>query len=269
MSKESPTLRSDRLSKVLKDAHAERLSKAGMGSNVGRVAELYEALKKSGVGRLTEAYEKSGAGRLAKAVKESGVGRLVEAYESSESGRLVRAAAGVGGYKLHSNRHGIPKSKNAPESANYSRSVIKYANPTSALRKHVARAEVLSKPSASSVIHVPARAVDAPPPPGTIPQSLSKATPAPALPSAVTSVTVRAKVGAIVLRTTADLGEIVRRARMEHRLSQEELAKAAGTGRRFISELEAGKPTLEFGRLLSVCNALGVRLLASGSPDEL
>jgi len=36
----------------------------------------------------------------------------------------------------------------------------------------------------------------------------------------------------------------------------------AGVGRRFVSELENGKETLEIGRVLKVCQALGIDLVA-------
>jgi DNA-binding XRE family transcriptional regulator len=44
-------------------------------------------------------------------------------------------------------------------------------------------------------------------------------------------------------------------------MSQTALAQAAGTGRRFISELEAGKPTAALGLVLAVCRALQLRLM--------
>lgn len=62
--------------------------------------------------------------------------------------------------------------------------------------------------------------------------------------------------------STADLGQLVRERRMEMRLTQQDLADAAGTGRRFISELEGGKATLEFGRIIQVCRILGIDLFA-------
>lgn len=73
------------------------------------------------------------------------------------------------------------------------------------------------------------------------------------------------RLGAIM--TTADIGEIVRRARRNRELTQTQLAALARTGRRFISELEAGKPTLEFERLLNVCHVLGINLYAT-TPDR-
>lgn len=60
----------------------------------------------------------------------------------------------------------------------------------------------------------------------------------------------------------ADLGRLVRKVREGRRLSQQEFADLAGVGRRFLSELENGKPTLELGKVLKVANAAGITLLA-------
>lgn len=57
-----------------------------------------------------------------------------------------------------------------------------------------------------------------------------------------------------------DLGKAVRAARKRHALTQADLAGLSGTGVRFISDLERGKPTLEFGRVLTVLQVLGVRM---------
>ncbi|KQZ22161.1 hypothetical protein ASD47_08220 [Caulobacter sp. Root1472] len=65
--------------------------------------------------------------------------------------------------------------------------------------------------------------------------------------------------------TPADLGRLIRQARDRFGMTQLELADAAGTGRRFISDLEAGKPTVEFGRALSVCAVLDLNLFATAS----
>jgi y4mF family transcriptional regulator len=46
------------------------------------------------------------------------------------------------------------------------------------------------------------------------------------------------------------------------RLSQQQFADLAGVGRRFISELENGKPTLELGLVLQVCKAAGIDVVA-------
>lgn len=61
------------------------------------------------------------------------------------------------------------------------------------------------------------------------------------------------------------LGVAVRQARKAHGLTQVELAGLAGTGARFISELEHGKASIEFGKALDVLAVLGLRLLLAGA----
>ena len=63
-------------------------------------------------------------------------------------------------------------------------------------------------------------------------------------------------------------GSTVRRRRKALNMRQDELALATGVGRRFLIDLEAGKPTCQLGRSLLVANVLGLRvtdLLASES----
>lgn len=60
----------------------------------------------------------------------------------------------------------------------------------------------------------------------------------------------------------ADLGVLVRQAREALGQSQAAFAAGAGVGRRFLSELEAGKSTLEIDKVLAVCRAAGVVVLA-------
>ena len=62
------------------------------------------------------------------------------------------------------------------------------------------------------------------------------------------------------LATAADLGAVVRERRKALGMTQQDVADAAGTGRRLVSELEAGKPTLEIGKILAVCQVLGLDL---------
>lgn len=62
--------------------------------------------------------------------------------------------------------------------------------------------------------------------------------------------------------SASDLGRLVRRAREARHLSQQSFADLAGVGRRFLSELENGKPTLELGKVLKVAHAAGISLLA-------
>jgi len=65
-----------------------------------------------------------------------------------------------------------------------------------------------------------------------------------------------------IIASPADLGRLVRKVRESRRLSQQEFADLAGVGRRFLSELENGKPTLELGKVLKVANAAGISLFA-------
>jgi transcriptional regulator with XRE-family HTH domain len=63
-------------------------------------------------------------------------------------------------------------------------------------------------------------------------------------------------------------GSTIRRRRKALNMRQDELALATGVGRRFLSDLEAGKPTCQLGRSLLVADVLGLRvidLLASES----
>ncbi|MFM2197545.1 MAG: hypothetical protein RLZZ505_977 [Verrucomicrobiota bacterium] len=62
------------------------------------------------------------------------------------------------------------------------------------------------------------------------------------------------------------LGEMVRRRRSKIGLNQSELAMTAGTGRRFISELENGKDTCELGKALRVLTVLGIDLIRCDDP---
>lgn len=60
--------------------------------------------------------------------------------------------------------------------------------------------------------------------------------------------------------STKDLGQAIRRARRGAGLTQKELAQACRCGTRFISDLENGKPTIEFERTLRVVNVLSMDL---------
>ena len=56
---------------------------------------------------------------------------------------------------------------------------------------------------------------------------------------------------------STSLGLIVRRERKAQNLKQAELAAVSGVGVRFIVDLEAGKPTLQLGKVLQVITTLG------------
>jgi transcriptional regulator with XRE-family HTH domain len=65
-------------------------------------------------------------------------------------------------------------------------------------------------------------------------------------------------------------GSLIRSRRQALSMTQDQLALATGVGRRFLIDLEAGKPSCQLGRSLLVANALGLRpvdALASGGPS--
>ena len=70
-----------------------------------------------------------------------------------------------------------------------------------------------------------------------------------------------------LIETPQHLGDIVRKARKALRLTQPQLALAAGVGVRFIVDLEAGKPTVRLENVLRVLQALGITLAVSGLDD--
>src|ERR1700674_5530310 len=66
-------------------------------------------------------------------------------------------------------------------------------------------------------------------------------------------------------------GSLIRSRRKALKMRQDQLALATGVGRRFLIELEAGKPTCQLGRSLLVAEALGLRpadAVAFGGPVQ-
>jgi len=55
---------------------------------------------------------------------------------------------------------------------------------------------------------------------------------------------------------------MVRDARKAMKMNQAKLAAHAGVGRRFVSELEGGKPSLEFDKVVACAGAAGIDLFA-------
>lgn len=69
------------------------------------------------------------------------------------------------------------------------------------------------------------------------------------------------------IHTTDQLGAALRTARKQLRLTQPQLALAAGVGTRFIVDLESGKPTVRLEHVLRVIDALGGELQLGGLPE--
>lgn len=57
----------------------------------------------------------------------------------------------------------------------------------------------------------------------------------------------------------ARFGKLVRERREALGLKQDDVAFSSGVGRRFIIELEGGKPTAQLGKALRVAEAIGLR----------
>jgi HTH-type transcriptional regulator/antitoxin HipB len=62
------------------------------------------------------------------------------------------------------------------------------------------------------------------------------------------------------IQTSADLGAAIRAERKRLKVTQKELAMAAGTGLRFLIELERGKATSRIAGVFKVLQALGIKL---------
>src|SRR3979409_1399893 len=62
------------------------------------------------------------------------------------------------------------------------------------------------------------------------------------------------------LEAALAFGSLIRSRRKALKMHQDQLALATGVGRRFLIELEAGKPSCQLGRSLLVADALGLRL---------
>ncbi len=61
--------------------------------------------------------------------------------------------------------------------------------------------------------------------------------------------------------TPEQIGQFVKKARQKLGVTQKDLALTSGTGLRFIIDLEKGKPTCELGKVLTVLNTLGIKIV--------
>ncbi len=67
--------------------------------------------------------------------------------------------------------------------------------------------------------------------------------------------------------STEDLGLAIRAVRKSSQVRQDDLAGAVGVSRRFTSEVERGKPTVQFGRVLRLLEELGIAV-SIDIPDD-
>lgn len=67
--------------------------------------------------------------------------------------------------------------------------------------------------------------------------------------------------GNMKIDSTFDLGKVIREKRRKDGLTQADAAALCGVGTRFLSDLENGKSTVEFGKTLQVLKGLGLECL--------
>lgn len=60
------------------------------------------------------------------------------------------------------------------------------------------------------------------------------------------------------IQSTQDIGHMIRSTRKKLGVTQSDLALAAGTGLRFIVELEQGKATCQIGKILDILQVLNI-----------
>ncbi len=66
------------------------------------------------------------------------------------------------------------------------------------------------------------------------------------------------------IRTAKDIGALIRDRRKNQKLDQAELAKKVGVNRRWVIEVERGKPRAEIGLVLKTLDALRLTLSVEG-----
>jgi len=71
----------------------------------------------------------------------------------------------------------------------------------------------------------------------------------------------------MMIQSTEDIGKVIRQVRKQLAITQSDLALTAGTGLRFIIELEKGKATCQVGKVLQVLQVLGIQCHLSSAKD--
>ncbi len=72
----------------------------------------------------------------------------------------------------------------------------------------------------------------------------------------------------MMIQSSENIGRYIRKVRKELNVTQKDLALSAGTGLRFIIDLENGKPTCQIGKTLQVLQVLGIQLNLSHTDFE-
>ncbi|MGO4306124.1 helix-turn-helix transcriptional regulator [Cupriavidus sp. RAF12] len=63
------------------------------------------------------------------------------------------------------------------------------------------------------------------------------------------------------IRSSKELGDIVRQQRKHLALKQTDIAGLGGIGNRFVVDLESGKPTVQLQKVLDVIDLLGLEVI--------
>ncbi|MEI7444450.1 MAG: helix-turn-helix domain-containing protein [Burkholderiales bacterium] len=69
------------------------------------------------------------------------------------------------------------------------------------------------------------------------------------------------------IRSAEDLGRVIRAVRKSTGMRQDDLAAVVGVSQQFAVDVERGKPTVQFGRVLRLLDELGIPLTVE-IPDE-
>jgi y4mF family transcriptional regulator len=74
--------------------------------------------------------------------------------------------------------------------------------------------------------------------------------------------------GSMLIRTSADLGAIIRERRKQLKLDQAKLAKRIGVSRQWLVGVERGHPRAALGLVLRALDTLGIRLTSGTEGPE-
>lgn len=70
------------------------------------------------------------------------------------------------------------------------------------------------------------------------------------------------------LTNASDIAEIVKKERKAQRVTQVQLAQLSNVGTRFVRDIEDGKASLQFDKLLRVLETLGIAVSLTTPPEE-
>lgn len=71
------------------------------------------------------------------------------------------------------------------------------------------------------------------------------------------------------IRSPEELGKVLRAVRKSTRVRQDDLAALVGVSKQFAVDVEAGKPTVQFGRVLRLLDELGIVLSVDLTPEAM